>query len=274
MYQMSRNKRIFLLILIVGAALRIYLVGTAAGINNDAFKYARIARAMTERGVVAGIDGDYFWPYFPVNRQLIAYSLAGSMVNCVMGDMILSLRIVSMLSGIGLIWVVYHICRELVPEEKIALLSAGLVALHPEFTRASAAVYREVPMAFLLALALLLLLWCLRRKGGVWVKWALLTGLVLFTAFMTRPDGAAAAAALGVIALLGARNVPWKRRIAVCLLMGGVFLALEIPYALHVRRKSGHWMINQWQIQNKMLPCESARGHLLPKEEGAQDHAQ
>lgn len=267
------SKRTFLLILIVGAALRVYLVGTAAGINNDAFKYARIAGAMTERGITAGIDGDYFWPYFPVNRQLIAYSLAGSIVNCVVGDIILSLRIVSMLCGIGLIWAVHEVTRELIEEGKVALLAAGLVAFHPEFARASAAVYREVPVAFLLCVALLFFLWSVHRHGGMWVRWALLTGLVLFVAFMTRPDAAAAAAALGAVCLVGVRTVPLKRRIGICLLMGGVFLAFHVPYAIQVRRKSGYWLINQWQIQNKLKPCQSAQQHLLPGEGEGGAHA-
>jgi 4-amino-4-deoxy-L-arabinose transferase-like glycosyltransferase len=258
------SKRTFLLILIVGAALRLYLVGTAAGINNDAFKYARIAGAMTERGISAGIDGDYFWPYFPVNRQLIAYSLAGSIVNCVLGDIILSLRIVSMLCGIGLIWAVHEVSRELFDEEKVALLAAGLVAFHPEFARASAAVYREVMMAFLLCLTLLFFLWSIHRHGGRWIRWALLSGLVLFAAFMTRPDAAAVAVALGAICLVGARTVPLTRRFGICLLMGAVFLAFQIPYAIRVHRKSGHWLINQWQIQNKLSPCNSAARHLMP----------
>jgi 4-amino-4-deoxy-L-arabinose transferase-like glycosyltransferase len=266
------RKRTFLLILLVGAALRIYLVGTAAGVNNDAFKYARIARAMVDRGVVAGIDGDYFWPYFPVNRQLVAYSLAGSIVNCFIGDIILSLRIVSMVCGIGLIWAVYALCRELVTEEEVALLGAALVAFHPEFARASAAVYREVPMAFLLSLGVLFFLWSIHRHGGVWIRWALWAGLVLFIAFMTRPDGAAAAAAVGALCLVGARNVPLKRRVTICLLMGGIFLAFQIPYALHVHQKSGRWLVNQWQIQNRLTPCQSARQHLLgPASKGVED---
>jgi 4-amino-4-deoxy-L-arabinose transferase-like glycosyltransferase len=268
---MRRPGRILALIVIVGAALRIYLVATAAGVNNDAFKYAQIAGAMADHGLVAGLEGDYFWPYFPVNRQLIAYPLAGAMVNCVVGDMILSLRLVSMLCGIGLIGAVFAVARELIDREDVALLSAGLVAFHPEFARASAAVYREVPMAFLLTVAVLFFLWSLREEDRYWAGWATAAGAVFFLSFMTRPDGLAAATALGLVCLLGFRGLSWQRRALICLLMGAVFIALEIPYVSWIKHKTGYWMINQWQIQNKLRPPESARQHLLPPEENSPD---
>lgn len=259
------NKKL-LAIVILAAALRLWLVFTAEGVNSDAFKYARTVERIAQEGVAGGLKGDHFWPYFPVNRQLIFYPLLGSLVNCAVGDVILSLRLVSALAGIGLVAAGFTVARELTDSEPIALLTAGLLALHPEFARASAAVYREVTMAFLLVLALMFLLWALRRERK-WPTWALLTGLTLFCAFLTRPDGAVGAAALGVAALFFATEVPWRRRLAVCLLMGALFVALEAPYVLWMKKQTGYWMVNQWQIQNKLRPPEAARRHLLGGEE-------
>ena len=261
-----RNKKL-LAILLVGVALRLFLVFTAAGINNDGFKYVSTARQIANGGIMAGMEGDYFWPYFPVNRQLVFYPFLGSVVNCVVGDMVLSLRLVSALAGIGLIWLGYAISKELFDRETVALLAAGLLAIHPEFTEASAAVYREVLMAFLLMLSFLLFLWTIRGREH-WPRWAVVTGLTLFAAFMTRPDAAAAAAAMGLIALFVAPALKWKKRLAICTLMGLAFMALEVPSILWMKQKTGYWMVTQWQIEDKIPRPEAARRYLRGNEEG------
>lgn len=264
-----RNKKL-LAILLVGAAVRLFLVFTAAGINNDGFKYVSTARQIADGGIVAGMEGDYFWPYFPVNRQLVFYPFLGSLVNCALGDMVMSLRLVSALAGIGLIWLGYAISKELFNKETVGLLAAGLLAVHPEFTEASAAVYREVLMAFLLMLAFLFFLWTVRGRER-WPLWAVITGLTLFAAFMTRPDAAAAAAAMGLIALFVAPALKWRRRIVICTLMGLAFMAFEVPYVLWMKQKTGYWMATQWQIENKIPRPEAARRHLLGEEEGTDE---
>lgn len=251
-----------IVILLIGAVLRVWLVFTAAGINSDAFKYALTAQRMAESGVVSGMRSDFFWPYYSVNRRLVVYPFLGSLVYRLTGDAILSLRLVSAAAGIALIWVVYAIAKELFEKEQIALFAAALVAFHSEFAQASASVYREVLMALLIAFAFLLLLWTLRKERR-WPLLAFLTGLVLFASFLTRPDGVAAALALGLIALFVAPGIAWKKRIIVCAVMGLTFCALEVPYALWLHRASGYWLVNQWQIQRKLTEVESASLFLL-----------
>ncbi len=250
------------IILVVGSIARLWLVFTAAGINSDAGKYALTTERMAEHGLMSGMRGDFFWPYYSVNRRLVVYPYLGSIVYRFTGDSILALRLVSAASGVALIWVLYAIAMELFKVEKIALLSAGLMGFHYEFMRASASVYREVTMALLLAFAFLTFLWTLRAKR-TWPLLALLTGLLLFAGFLTRPDGVAVAVALGVMALCVA---PGKRRMAICLIMTLTFLALEVPYALWLRKTSGYWLVNQWQIQRKLTAVESARRFLLEED--------
>jgi len=252
--------------LVLAAAVRFWLVFTAQGINNDAFKYARTATRMAERGVLSGMRGDFFWPYYPVNRRLVVYPFLGSLIYRAVGRPILSLRLVSALSGIALVWVLYVVVKELFKQESIALLSAGLVAFHPEFAKASASVYREVLMAFLLVLGFLLLLRTV-RKDSRWPLWSFFLGLLVFTGFLTRPDGAAAGMAFGVIVLFVAPAITWKRRLAVCAVMAMTFLALEVPYALWLKNETGYWLVNQWQIQRGMNEVQAARRFLL--KEGA-----
>ena len=157
------NKKLAI-ILVIASIARLWLVFTAAGINSDAAKYALTTERMVEQGLVSGMRGDFFWPYYSVNRRLVVYPYLGSIVYRFTGDSILALRLVSAASGVALIWVLYAIAMELFKVEKIALLSAGLMGFHYEFMRASASVYREVTMALLLAFAFLTFLWTLRAK--------------------------------------------------------------------------------------------------------------
>lgn len=253
------------IILMVGAATRLWLVFTAAGINSDAYRYALTAERMAEQGLVSGMRGDFLWPYYPLNRNLVVYPFLGSVVYRVTGDAILALRLVSALAGTALIWVLYAVAMELFGKQSIALLSAALVGLHPEFARASASVYREVLMALFLALAFLLLLRMLRSRQR-WHLWALGAGLTLFVAFMTRPEGAIAAVAFVVIVLFVAREHTWRRRLATCLVMTLAFCVLEVPYVLWMEKVSGHWLLTQYQIQFVLRPQESLRLYRLAEE--------
>lgn len=139
------------LLLVVGGAIRLWLVFTAAGINSDAYAFARTARQMAEHGLLSGMKGTFVWPFYPVNRWLPVYPFLGSLLIPFTGDALLSLRLVSAAAGTGLIWATHVIARELFDRRRVALLAAALVGLHPEFARASAAVYREVAAAFVLA---------------------------------------------------------------------------------------------------------------------------
>ncbi len=257
------NRKLIAL-LVAAAVLRLWIVFTAAGVNSDAFKYALTARRIAEQGVVAGLRGDYFWPYYPVNRQLVFYPLTGSIVMRAVGDEILALRLVSALAGVGLVWLGFVLARDLFSNEAIALLSAAILAFHSEFARASAAVYREVPMAFLVVLALVLALRAMRAERW-WPAWAAGAGLTLFAAFMTRPDGAVAAVVVGLIALLARGRAPLRRRVAICAAMAVAFLALQAPYMLWLRRETGRWMVTQWQVTKTMTEAESAGRFLLGK---------
>ncbi|MBS3762690.1 MAG: glycosyltransferase family 39 protein [Planctomycetes bacterium] len=260
------NTKILVAILVAGSFLRGYLVVTAAGTNNDAYKYIRTAEMMSQKGLMAGMKGDYFWPYYPVNRQLPMYPFLGSLLNVAVGNMMLSLRLISAIAGIALIWLTYAIARELFERDDIALLSAALVAFHPEFTRASAAVYREVLMAALIAFSLLLVLWAI-KKPHARVLCPALAGLSLFAAFMTRPEGVAAALAGGLTVLLLRKNLAWKKRIVICGIMTLFFFALEVPYIWWLKRETGRWMVTQWQVQNKMTRHEAATRFLLNERE-------
>ena len=253
------------LILIVGGVLRLGLVFTAQGINADAFKYALTAERMAQKGMVAGLRGDFFYPHNKLNQRLVVYAYLGSLLYRITGRAILALRLVSALAGIALIAVVYVLCRELFEQEGIALFSAGLVALQAEFLRASASVYREVLMGLFVAGGQLLVLWSLRREKTWWL-FAVGAGLAAFVSFLTRPEGIVLWGCLGLIALLPLSKASWRRRLSVCALLGVVFLACQVPYTLWMKSETGYWMLNQWQIERQTYKHEGKWANELTRE--------
>jgi 4-amino-4-deoxy-L-arabinose transferase-like glycosyltransferase len=239
------------LITILGAALRLYLVFTAQGINSDAHRYALTAQKMANEGLLAGMRGDFLWPFFPVNRNLILYPFLGRLLLPLTGDAILSLRLVSALAGIALIPLIFFVTDRLFHRKDISLVAALLVAFHHEFARASASVFREVIMAFLVTLALYLAIRTFQDNNRWSYVWGALCGLILFLSFITRVEGIAAAAGCGALVLFMGQPLKWRRRIVICGLMAVVFLSFEIPWVMWMRHESGYWLLNQWQITKK-----------------------
>lgn len=248
-------------IIVLAAGVRLWMVFAAAGISSDAWRYALTAEKMAEEGLLAGMRGEFLWPYYPLNRNLITYPFLGSVLLPFTGDAILSLRLVSAAAGVGLVPLAYAIAKRLFDREGIALVAALLLAVHSEFARASAAVYREVLMAFLVALAFYLVLRLLQEPGRTFRN-AALCGVVLFLAFVTRPEAVAAVVGCGVIALFRGGQLPWKKRVVACAVMALGFLMLEVPYVMWMKKQSGMWLANQWQIQKELSEGDTFERHL------------
>ena len=231
-------------IVIVGAAIRMWLVFGAQGISSDAYLYALVARRMAEHGLADGLKGHYVWPYAPVNTRLVVYPFLGSILIRLVGDAVLALRLVSVFSGIGLIALTFLTAKEIFRNEHAALLSAAVVGLEPGFTRASASVYREVTAAFFILLAFYLLLRCVRRERS-WPAHAILAGLTLFVAFLTRPEAAILLVTFCAVTFLLAPG--WKKRLLIPLIICLTFALLELPYSLWLKKTTGLTMFSQWQ---------------------------
>ena len=233
-------------ILLLGGGVRIWLCLSATGLNSDGFLYARVAQRMAEAGVLEGMKGHYVWPYYPVNCRLVSYPLLGCLLYHLTGDVVLSLRLVSALSGTALIALTYLVGKEVFGAEGPALAGAAVLGFEPEFVRASASVYRE-PLAALLFMGALLLLLRLLRDPDRWAWRAPPVAAVLFMGFLTRPEFALVAAVV-VTTPLWWPGVEWRKRV----LLPGLLLAslalLELPYALWLRSSTGHLLFNQWQV--------------------------
>jgi 4-amino-4-deoxy-L-arabinose transferase-like glycosyltransferase len=181
----------------------------------------------------------------------------------------LALRLVSCLAGTLIVPLVYDVTRLAFRRETLALFAAALAALHPEFTRASAEVFREVLAALLVLLAVWLFLRALRWgwKGRLGLSFAV--GLVASIYAFTRPEGIFLLGCMLLMGSLLAFGVARRQRLAMCAAMVVGFALLQVPYVLWMKQETGYWMLNQWQYDRKMLqtadrwPNDVAREQML-----------
>jgi 4-amino-4-deoxy-L-arabinose transferase-like glycosyltransferase len=239
-------------------------VFTAQGINSDAHRYALTARHIARHGLLAGLGQQVYWPFRPLNRDLLVYPLLGSWLYRIIGDAILSLRLISAVAGVGLIPLLYILVDELFDDRETALLSAGIVAFLPEFTRASAAVYREVLMAFWLVLVAYLVIRSCRSKKYSWLL-AGCSGVLIFISFLTRPEGVVILPIAVMTILFFERKLSWKRRITSCIVLSLAFCCLQIPLMIWMHGVVGNWTITPQQIEffgNGPERYEAAQGYV------------
>lgn len=263
---------LLLFITLMGATLRLYMVFTAAGMNSDAWIYGLTVRKMWNEGMVAGMRGDFFWPYRPINRQNMLYPFISSWFMPITGDALLSLRLTSALAAIGLIPLAYAIADRLFDRKGIALMAALLLAIHSEFARASAAVYREVLMAFLVTLALYCVIRIIQDNNNWSYLWAALCGTVIFSAVLTRPEAPAFFGACCLIVLFLGRPLPWKKRICTLFAMGIVFCMLEAPLVLWMHRETGVWAWSQWDAARKLSSSIHLKRHFEARRRNEDDN--
>ncbi len=234
-------------VVVVGAAIRIWLVISAQGLNSDGYQFALITRQMADHGVLEGLRGDYFWPYLPVNTRLVVYPFLGSLVYRVVGDAVISLRLVSAFFGTALIVLTFAVAKEAFGNERVALISALLVGVEPEFARASASVYRETTAAFMVLLAFYLLLRTVRQKR-LWPAGAASVGVAFFAGWLTRPELALLVGTFCIGTLLFS-ELSRSKRIMIPIIMCFSFAVLELPYFLWLRETTELTTFSQWQVQ-------------------------
>lgn len=223
-------------ILIFALALRlVWLVTQTSVIENEGAEYARIAQNLRDgfgySGTMRGAQL-LFPPVYPV-------LIAG--LSFLTGNIELAARLISVAAGVLLVIPVF-LLSEYVHGRRAACISALLVTLYPVLVALSASTFSEcLYSTLLLAGICCALLW----QGYGKTRDALLAGLFLGLAYLTRPEAMVFPVALAIVipasALLTHRN--WKRP----LLQSGWMLicvaALASPYVAYLWRHTGHFRL-------------------------------
>jgi 4-amino-4-deoxy-L-arabinose transferase-like glycosyltransferase len=168
------------------------------------------------------------------------YSLPIAGFWLITGSLQASAKITSLLSSLLLIPVMFFLGRKLF-STKTGLLAAGLTVAWGTSLAASPAERPDALFMLLYTLSILVLLVAFEKRD--WKLFALL-GVTSAFAFLTRPAGASLPCA-GLVFLLFLRSPggDYSNRIRFVhgLVLVGLFLILNTPYWVYVRRQTGGW---------------------------------
>lgn len=180
-----RLKNLFLfLILVLALFLRIYgIAKVPPSLNWDEISHAYNAYSLFKTGkdewgvswpLIFRAYGDYKLPlYIYLTAPLVG----------LWGINALTVRLVSILAGVGLVFVAYLITQKLFNDERTALLAALLTAISPWSLFVSRAALEANLAAFLFSLAVFFCLKWLDDFGEKWLAWAVFFFSLSFYAY-------------------------------------------------------------------------------------------
>ena len=222
------------LVILLGLALAVRLIWWATYvevIENEGVEYTRLAWNLFHgRGYVSIFGGSHtlFPPLYPLLIGLTA-PLAGSEEA--------GARLISLLAGLVIVGSGYVVARRTLGD-RVALLAAAVLALHPVLIALSVSTYSESLYLGLALMGTLAVQQVVSRES--WRR-ALLAGITGGCAYLARPEGIALA--LGFAAAILAGLVISRRRVRpaagyalVAVLVAGVVGA---PYMWHLSRIAG-----------------------------------
>jgi hypothetical protein len=158
----------------------------------------------------------------------------------------------------------FFIYRQFQPG-RLAWVLAGVLALEPCSGQLGAAVMAETLFLSLLLLAFAMLPAVWQPKGGRWWSMALLTGMFLGGAHLTRY--AAPVFLLAAILHLAGRGLPWRRLLWTVLLLIAGFQVVLLPLRSYYKVQFGTWTLNAfsgaslWNLSAYLYPGSSVQAH-------------
>ncbi|MBI2923311.1 MAG: glycosyltransferase family 39 protein [Planctomycetes bacterium] len=213
----------------LGACLLKALVAT------DSYHYVRIARLI--------LDGNWHdalaYGYHP------AYPALSAALALVLRDVPFAAHAVSILLGSLAVLPAWSLgARAFGPRG--AFFFALLVALHPEAVDVGSDILVESTFLFFFLASLAA---ALKTASIPCPGWGAAAGAFAAAAYLTRPEGLAAAALAPVLIVAAARIGPtlWPKRLAAAALAAAVFLAGFLPYAVWLHGHLGRWALTAKQ---------------------------
>jgi uncharacterized membrane protein len=215
-------------IVCLGFILRLYVALNAVTISVDSTIDLSLARAFTEGDFYGGLD---------VSRPPL-HPLLVSLLYPLFNDYELSARIISVVFGTLVIAVSFHIGKR-VFDERVGLITAFLVAVHPYLVRYSGDTLREGLYYFLVATVVLL---GYRAVFSSSARQMFLAGLICFLAYLTKPG------AIGLLLVISLWVVlynfssirdDWQKRLFMLASGFSVFILMALPYLVYLYLETG-----------------------------------
>ncbi|NNM03822.1 MAG: hypothetical protein HKO65_01865 [Gemmatimonadetes bacterium] len=249
-------------VLLMALAIRIaWWAAYVQGINNEGVEYCRLAENLIGGKGYVGIFGGphvFFPPLFPW--------LIGA-VSFVVHDFETSARVVSLLSGCGIVWAVWGISRRLFSAH-VAIVAAVFAAIHPTLVAFSVSAYVEPLYTFLVLTGTYGAMGFVQDRSR---RSLMASGVCWGLAYLTRPEaivgGVMAAGCVALFVYFRERRLFSAARSGA--VMGGGMLLLCIPYVIWLSSSAGgfRWegksgansLINE-RVQQGMPYGEATRG--------------
>jgi len=211
--------------------------GYSGAVKRDGAFYAELGSQLT-----GGNVADIFHP-----KSTPLYPFLIGLVHLAVDDLELCGLMVSVAAGTLTILAVYWLGRMLF-DQRVALLSAFLCAIHPFLVRYSGYVLTEMTYTLTFAFALGVIWWALMNRG--WWRYAL-AGAAVGLSYLARLEGLGLAALLALGTLVPpsgpgkgehAPRRPFTDALSL-VLAGVVFLAVVFPQLYFVRKQMGVWSL-------------------------------
>lgn len=232
----------FAVIIVLAGGVRCRLITHAVAVGRDAARHylpqaLAISRMQLDQGFHTGIP-----PLYPV---------LGGLTTMIIGDAELACRLVSLVSGLAAVLLVWFLAGRLFGHWP-ALLAAALIAFNPYQCRFSAEVGLDsLAAALLLAAAVLLVEYLL--APSVWR--AAMLGALLALLALTRPESIFYAPVVLVMMVLlpaDGATCSTSRRFAHAGFLLAVAIALCLPRLLWVHHQTGTWVMDTRQISGPL----------------------
>jgi 4-amino-4-deoxy-L-arabinose transferase-like glycosyltransferase len=233
----KNRRRVILLLLVGGFALRLVSALTAEGISQDGIAYLQVARAFIRGDILEGLSWPPSYPFLipPFYPFLIA------LLSAVVPDPELAGRLVSVAAGTLLIVPGYVLASRMFGTD-VGLLSAFFLATAPRLLQYGGDVLTE-SIYILLATAAVERGWVAieGRRVAAGLSAGLFTGL----AYLTRPEAGGILLVLCAW-LLGRASHGSGRRglLAVLGALAAGFLPFFVPYVLLIHSMQSTWMVS------------------------------
>jgi 4-amino-4-deoxy-L-arabinose transferase-like glycosyltransferase len=230
---MKTNKTylVLLVILLLALLIRIPLFTNEKFVTTDGVDYARLGKNLIEKGEYFYREDYNFGTLFSPG-----YPLFIGLTNLFFDNLLLSGRLVSLLSSLITIILLYFIGKELNNKEA-GLFLATCYAIYPFIIWTSVRLMTESIFFLFLALTIYLFVLAFKRKK---ILFFLLFGASSAFAYLIRPEGIILLA-LPFLSLKKLKNKKYLVRIFAALL---VFILVASPYLLFLKESTGDFTLS------------------------------
>lgn len=239
------NDKYVWIIVLISSLVRIYLGFFTYVIQNDSVAFIQNAEYFANGDFMNGLRHDYH----PL------YSLIMAGLYKIVPNMELSGTITSIFFGTLTVTVFYLIGKGII-DQKIAFVSAIILAFHPYAVRFSADIISESTYFFFFTFALGLGFFAI--TNGRLLLFAL-TGICTALAYLTRPEG------IGILLIVAAWyllkdlvriKIVWKEKLVSILVLVFSFLVISSPYLIYIKKETGVWHLTKKKNLSRMVGIE------------------